>query len=113
MTLSAGLPRDLESAHAWHLDVEEQNFGRVRLECVQRLDAILGFGTDGELRPELREHFLQLAAQHRLVFGDHCFPLSHRGSPYPGASRAPLASALASTVSYGISNTASVDDRSR
>src|SRR5439155_10673888 len=48
----------------------EQNFGRVGLECVQRLDPIFRFGADDELRPQLGERFPELGAQHRLVLRD-------------------------------------------
>ncbi len=84
VALAARLLRDFEAGHARHLDVEEQDVGRVLVERAQRLDAVLGLGADGELRPQLRERLAELVAQHRLVFGDH-------GLYSPHAPRSPLA----------------------
>ena len=52
--------------------------GAVRLERVNRLDAVLGLGADDELGPQSAEHFQELVAQDRLVLGDHCRDGAHR-----------------------------------
>ena len=51
MTLAADMARDVEAGQAGHLDIEEQNVGRVLLNRAQRVDAVLRFGAHAQLGP--------------------------------------------------------------
>ena len=73
------LLRDLEAAHAGHLDVEEQHVGPVLLDRVQRGDTFLGLRADRQFRPQRGQFALQLRTQNRLVFGDHRLRRGHPG----------------------------------
>ena len=49
------LARDLDPRQPRHLDVEEEDVGRVLVERTQRLDAVLDRGADQQLGPQLGE----------------------------------------------------------
>ena len=70
MAAAAHLPRDLDAGDLGHLDVEEHEIRRARLERLERRGAILDGGDDLQIRPELAQLRLELLAQDRLILGD-------------------------------------------
>ncbi len=75
------LPGHVEAGHARHLDIQEQDVGLVLVDGVQRGNAVGRFRADLKLRPQPPERQLELGAQHRLVFGDHCLNVAHKATP--------------------------------
>ena len=60
----------LETGHARHADVEEQQVGTQRERALDRRFAVLHARHDGQLRPQARELGLQVGGEQRLVLGD-------------------------------------------